>query len=554
MARGHGQEVRGLSSVLRSSTDQGRFGRMFRWLRPAYPISSEADRLKADEVMKALAAAMNQNEFKKRQDEGKKLDAGITEIEEEDENPTISAGYTYLGQFIDHDITFDPASSLDKLNDPDALADFRTPRLDLDSVYGRGPDDQPYLYKGNGFRDALFLATGADKKPPELTGMRPDHQRNSENVALIGDPRNDENLLVNQIHNLFVRFHNAIVNAPGLIPEGLSEKSRFSEAQRLVRWHYQWIIVNDFLPKIVGVETTKDVLGHMPGSPFTGTGRSEPRFKVYHVRSNVPYMPVEFSVAAYRYGHSMVRPSYSLSETIQGGTNTAQFQRVPIFTATRDPNNLENLNGFRPLPESWGIDWSFFFPDLPRRAPAEFQIPQPSYRIDTLLVDPLASLPAFMAPGIVSLAERNLLRALSMQLPSGQSVAEAMGIKPMTDEELFGAREETKQVLEAFPLLKGRAPLWYYILREAEQTKRTGVPDAHGGGHHLGPVGGRIVAEVLIGLIWNDHMSYLYQAPHWSPPKETARENGKFEMSDLIRFVDGPAPFIVPPVEKPYGT
>ncbi len=554
MARGHGQEVRGISGILRSSVDEGRFGRMFRWLRPAFPVHSEVDRLKAAEALTALAGAMNQNEFKKRQDAGEKfLDSGITEVEEEDENPTVSAGYTYLGQFIDHDITFDPASSLDKLNDPDALADFRTPRLDLDSVYGRGPDDQPYLYRNNGFKDALLLATGPDKRPPILSVPRPDHQRNGESVALIGDPRNDENLLVGQIHNLFVRFHNAIMQNAALVPDVLSEKARFAEAQRLVRWHYQWIVINDFLPRIVGMETTRAVLGHTPGLPLAASGRGEPHLNFYRVRSGIPYMPIEFSVAAYRFGHSMVRPSYSLSETVLGGSN-GQFQRVPIFTLNRDPANLENLNGFRTLPDAWGIDWSFFYPDLPRHAPAEFKIPQPSYRMDTQLVDPLASLPAFMAPGIVSLAERNLHRSLTLQLPSGQSVAEAMGIKPMSDDELFGGREETKKVLADFPLLAGRAPLWYYILREAEQTQRTGVPDEHGAGHHLGPVGGRIVAEVLIGLIWNDHQSYLYQAPHWAPPKETARAGGKFEMSDLIRFVDGPSPFVAPVVEKPYGT
>lgn len=69
---------------------------------------------------------------------------------DDEENQGINAGYTYLGQFIDHDLTFDPASSLQKQDDPDALVDFRTPRFDLDNIYGRGPDDQPYLYEEDG--------------------------------------------------------------------------------------------------------------------------------------------------------------------------------------------------------------------------------------------------------------------------------------------------------------------------------------------------------------------------------------------------------------------
>src|SRR2546427_448502 len=74
---------------------------------------------------------------------------------DEEENSGISAGYTYLGQFIDHDLTFDPASSLERQNDPDGLVDFRTPRFDLDCIYGRGPDDQPYLYRRDGLHMLL---------------------------------------------------------------------------------------------------------------------------------------------------------------------------------------------------------------------------------------------------------------------------------------------------------------------------------------------------------------------------------------------------------------
>src|SRR5437763_10303698 len=129
---------------------------------------------------------------------GEAEDKPITEAEPEDENPTVTAGYTYLGQFIDHDITFDPVSVLTAANDPDALTDFRTPRLDLDSVYGRGPDDVPFLYDPDG----VHLLIGRNAEGDD------DLPRNSNGRALLGDPRNDDNLIVSQLTQGFLKYHN----------------------------------------------------------------------------------------------------------------------------------------------------------------------------------------------------------------------------------------------------------------------------------------------------------------------------------------------------------
>lgn len=521
---GHGRDLRGLDDASRSSVDSGRFGRLFRALHPA---------THSPQALHELALTMLA---------GDEDDKDITEPEPEDENPTISAGFTYFGQFVDHDITFDPVSSLTAQNDPAALKDFRTPRMDLDSLYGRGNADQPYLY----LRDPSdkFLL-GDERHPPSVTASRPDLPRNQQGVALTGDPRNDENRIVSQIHSLFLRFHNRVVD---LFPIG---SERFRHAQQLVRWHYQWLIIHEYLPRIVGDSLVHELLPR---------GGHAPDLRYYKPKQEA-FMPVEFSVATFRFGHSMVRPSYSLSADVLTGTDPTR-RRVPIFSDLTD--DKANLNGFQPLADAWGIDWSFFFPGLPpppATSPATgnpyqppqaapFQIPQPSYRIDTVLVDPLGNLPGDpveAGAGVEptrSLAERNLQRGRSLRLPSGQSVAHRLGLPRLTDDEVWDHADPERKtrrqaVREAFPEFHHSTPLWFYILREAERTTRDGVADPTGlGGHHLGSVGGRIVAEVLIGLIWNDHHSYLYQDPLWEPDNRITQTPGNFTFADLVQFTD----------------
>ena len=493
----HGVPPRGLSDNVSSSPSfEGRFGRMFRNL-PVFDQDPKA--------LSVLAARM------------------ISDVEEDptpvgevdpEENDHIPAGYTYLGQFIDHDITFDPASSLQRQNDPDALVDFRTPRFDLDNIYGRGPDDQPYLYQPDGRRLQLGN-TVADPNDPALAPFAgPDLQRNVNGRALIGDPRNDENLILSQLQTVFLHFHNRMLDTVAATT-ALTGDNLFKETQRQVRWHYQWVVIHDFLPRIVGPQVVEDILpaenDHGKGHDHDGRVQ-QPRFGFYRWRDQ-PYIPVEFSVAAYRFGHSMVRPDYMFNDFVRSITGN---KRTPIFSL--DPGPFSNMNGFRPLPSRWGFQWKFFFERIDTSTTEARVHPHFSYKIDPHLVNPLGHLP-FVTSGPVSLAERNLLRGRAFALPSGQTVARAMGVRALTNAELGIADLDAG--------LQGHAPLWFYVLKEAELAS---------GGAHLGPVGGRIVAEVLIGLLWGDPLSYLRVQPSWRPTAPLAAADGTFGMPEFVRF------------------
>jgi len=553
--RPHGA-VRGLTYVPRSPTEDQRFGRMFRWLPGETYDKQDLGLLALNMIQQESAKAsfpgtdVAEGPSAEFNTPPPDLDTPVGEAEPGDENPTIPAGYTYFGQFIDHDLTFDPNSSLQKLNDPDATENFRTPRLDLDSLYGRGPDDQPYLYDDT--KQVIQFIVDSNR-PGEL-------QRNVNGRAIIGDPRNDENHIVAQIQALFLNFHNKVIDQLATDRPDLVAKphEKFELAQRIVRWHYQYLVINDYLPKIVGDDTIQKVLGGHP--------RTDPRpdLVVYKPKGGKAYMPVEFSVAAFRFGHSMVRPSYALNNEI-GGKNTPRFSqdrfnRVPVFDGTTTPGN--SLDGLQPLPAKWEINWDFFFSasgTLPVTVFSKANDPdngkwqvdvaktstQPSYRIDTQLVDPLAMLPINVAKSgdqpdhIPTLAYRNLVRGSQFQLPSGQNVARALGRTVLTEDELWDfkaedpanpAAEEQEKIDRQQKLRQTfafRAPLWFYILKESELTSRrpAGSGDLpnnadKAGGHFLGPVGGQIVAEVLVGILWHDHTSYLYQDSRWTPAKE----------------------------------
>lgn len=497
--RFHGVRVRGADQGTKSPLFEGRFGRMFRTLPAAH--FEDAD-------LKALAREMIA--------EHEDPPTPETKVDGE-ENQGIDAGYTYLGQFIDHDLTFDPASSLQKQNDPDALIDFRTPRFDLDSIYGRGPDDQPYIYEGDGLRLLLgrtLTGNSHDANTRDLPRNSP--TPGSPARALIGDPRNDENVIVSQLQATMLRFHNRVVDF--LTTQG-GHAPVFEDVQRQVRWHYQWVVLHDFLPTIAGQDPLNAVLPHL--AKGTSILIDKPNLNFFNWKVN-PFMPIEFSAAAYRFGHSMVRPIYRLNTTLP--------DRQEIFSS--DPNT--SLTGFRAFPDTWAVDWNLFFTmgGAPASGPGRVQ---KSYKIDTSLVNPLGNLPSAIGANVPSLAERNLIRGSRMGLPSGQAVAKHMHLGVIPDEKLKvgkATKEDSpsnKLLVDISPRFKHNAPLWYYILAEAQQAfnGKNSTPI------RLGPVGGRIVTEVFVGLLLGDHHSFLVQDPTWRPFNEFMK-NGEFKTADLI--------------------
>jgi heme peroxidase len=520
----HGSRLPGLSLTGGSAATGGRFGRLFAALPPADYGATDAQ---SEAALKKLGRAMVSSKDDPKDGP-------------DNEESGFPAAYTYLGQFIDHDLTFDPVSSLARQDDPDALVDFRTPRFDLDDVYGRGPNDQPYLYSGGRTfllgRPLTGNAAGTALSARDLprsngTGGDPDSHR-----AIIGDPRNDENVIVSQFQGLMLRFHNVLASRnPALA---------FADVQRLVRFHYQWVVLNDFLPTVVSESVLAQVLPHVVNG--TNVIVDPPTLDFFDPSS--PVMPLEFSAAAYRFGHSMIRPGYRLNDEIAP---------LPIFAFPNAPNG-PSLGGFTEFPSSWAIDWGRFIDLKPRPygnpneagaagSPGNLQRTQLAYKIDTSLVDPLKDLPLRVASDPPpSLAARNLLRGWRLRLPSGQAVARAMGITPMADADIkigkfTGDPTDIKGSIVDSSVggaaFAGNCPLWTYILAETEAVD-VSFDTTDGtqtiSSRRLGPVGGRIVAETFAGLMLADSSSFLNIDPLFTPRADLVSPGGTFGLRELI--------------------
>jgi hypothetical protein len=407
--------------------------------------------------------------------------------------------YTYFGQFVDHDITLETRSDgFANLSDPDLqplgletiraeIRNGRSPETDLDNLYYRpAPRIASRMALGR------VAATGGRPFGKDDRNDLPRTPRNPQNpqqdrAALIGDQRNDENLVIAQLHVAFLRAHNAIVD----------RNNTFDDAQRSLRQHYQWIIINDFLPRICDPFTVSDVVLH--GNKFFLPGRDS------------LYMPLEFSVAAYRFGHSMVRDHYRYNGNFPGAT------LEDLFSLTAFSGRLKDVDT---LPESWIIEWENFIDGGANRA-------RP---IDTALAESLFDLTAFGGPMPIEarLPVRNLLRGYLLRLPTGQAVADALGLTVMTAQEIEDvAKNVSDDQLRAVRSggFAERTPLWYYVLAEAVAE----------GGDRLGPVGSTIVAEVLVGLIRAGKDSILRQR-HWQPT--LGSRPGRFDLTDLLKLAE----------------
>jgi heme peroxidase len=376
----------------------------------------------------------------------------------------VAAGWPILGQFIAHDITAD-RSPVTHHDDEALIRNARSARLNLEALYGEGPVGNPYLYSRND--PAKLLLGGSDDLP-----------RNSEGIALAGDPRQDVHGLMSQMQVRMIKAHNRLVDR--LREDGVDSSTLFEEAQRALRWHYQWVCLFDFLPAVIGASRVESLLADGPRHY-----RPEGRIAI----------PFEFADAAFRFGHSQVRESYQLS---RGG---------PMFSLFPD------LIGFRPVPPSRVVDWTLFF-DVPG-----FPTAQRSRPIDGCLPPALVHLPVDIT-GYVddadfeSLAVRDLQRGSATGLPSGEGVASLIGSRPLSRAEVG---------LSAFGW-SGETPLWYYVVKEAAVLED---------GERLGPVGSLIVGEVLLGIVDGDPESFRSVDPSWKPTLPS-RDPSRFTVADLL--------------------
>ena len=437
----------------------------------------------------------------------------------------IPAGYTYLGQFVDHDLTMDQTDvMLGEDISPADLLQGRSPGLDLDSLYGAGPGDaaSARFYEANG----LHLKTGTTI-PAENVAAQPGHDLPRKGTgpgaaarrrALIPDPRNDENLIVAQTHLAMINFHNRVADR---VTAHQPEAQRFIRTRKLVTLHYQWMLRHDYLPRIARPAIINDVWRN-------GRRLVEPDA----APTDVPTMPVEFSVAAFRLGHSMIRSEYNWNAKFPG--NFGSLDWMFLFSALGG-----NLGGQPRLLSSWIADWRRMF-DFPAGGKPRLAAPgglNRAMRIDTRLTDPLSSLPPSTFGGDESvppmprnLAFRNLTRGNMVRLASGQQMVtrlrdRGVDVAPLTRAQILGGNggapldDLTPTERDA---VATRTPLWFYILREAELNNG-----------RLDGVGARIVAETFHRAMEGSRVSMVRESD-WRPTLGPRR--GTFEMTDLLFF------------------
>jgi heme peroxidase len=439
-----------------------------------------------------------------------------------DPNGRIPSGFTYLGQFIDHDLTADRTNVMLGTDvSPDQMLQGRSPVLDLDSLYGAGPGDP---VSAQFFTDGVHLKIGAAIDPDlpgfDLPRVGKGSSKAAKRRALIPDARNDENLAVAQTHLAFIRFHNRVVDT---LPKTTPPGQRFSRARRKVTKHYQWMVKTDFLPRIVDKAIVNDVFAN---------GRKV--FDVGVTATDMPTMPIEFSIGAYRLGHSMVRAAYNWNVNFDGGAGT-----LPLLFQFSGTSG--DLGGELELLQIWVADFRRLY-NFGEAGREDLVVPAAKFnraqRIDTKVVNPLADLPAGSIAGSPgpegsdqrNLAYRNLTRANMVSLATGQQMAAFMRSKGVSVTQLSkgdirngngGAslegltKKQRQRVVED-------TPLWFYCLREAELN----------GGRMTG-VGGRIVVETIHRAMEGATFS-IVRDPQWRP--QLGPDADTFRMVDLLLF------------------
>lgn len=394
------------------------------------------------------------------------------------EDGHADAGMTFLGQFVDHDVTLDATSALGTRIDPATIPNVRTPSLDLDCVYGAGPEASPHLY-GAGEQDHMLMF-GRHDNPLDLA-------RTCAGKALIGDPRNDENVIVAQVQGIFIELHNILMSKrveggdaakdiEACAHDGIAKQvwhdhvapklTNFEEVRRFIRLHYQWIVWNEMLPAFVDQARLDHAMQH-------------------HLFGwDAPVMPVEFTGACYRFGHATTQHEYALKhgEAAKGLFATVGFGPRPT-DANMDMDLFFEMSGGNPVQKARPVG--------PGLGSPLFELPFVNSTIELAEIEHTMTVEQSR-----NLALRNMVRdRYTYQLASGQQAAARLGI----DKHLH-----VPDVLKAKGITK--TPLWFYALQEAKE---------HGGGKLTG-VGGTIVAAVFANLLKRDSTTYLH-IPHFKP-------------------------------------
>jgi hypothetical protein len=389
----------------------------------------------------------------------------------------IPSAYTYLGQLIDHDMTRQAFTNPPVLNEttlplslPDitSIPNARSAGLDLDCIYG------PAIEQGTSYEVPRDPQNNEKLRLERMAGLpaTPElpRERNTPHPALIGDRRDDENLMVSQLHLAFMLAHNKLVD----------QNATFETARQTLRRHYQWMVVNDYLFKIADPVIVNAVLD--------GT------LDQFDPPDDDSFLPLEFSVAAFRFGHTMIRDRYNYNRL---------FERVLLFQLFL-PGFLVD---YHHIPLDWKIDWTRF---VDGRNMAR--------RFDTTLAQGLFRLDGEK----LGLASIDLLKGFLLRLPTGEAVARRLGEPQLSRDAVLKVISTEQAAALSKDSFAGRTPLWFYILAEA-QLSGTG---------RLGRVGSRLVASVIIGLIRKSKDSYL-RIKGWTP---TLGTNSRFDLPDLFQF------------------
>ncbi|MFZ3373958.1 MAG: peroxidase family protein, partial [Chthoniobacterales bacterium] len=363
---------------------------------------------------------------------------------------------------------------------------------------------------GSGVAKDGYLKLGSTIQTLSGSPSDNDLDRDANGIATVYDKRNDSTLLLAQVHVFLCKFHNRLLDdvIAGKIPS-VSDGDPFEHTKRLVTWHYQWIIRNDLLPKLVMSDVLEDITLHWP--------------RLYRPQTRRASIPVEFSLAAFQFGHAAVNFLYNINRNFISCPQEATMH-LTGFGHFQWPAGTGAF--FNHLPEKFVLDAGRLFGWAPRAKQNFAAI------IGTLITEGLYKIPeafsvlvnnepandtgltilARKGVSMFSLPEATLLRGSAVGLPSGQQACQLAGIQQLGPDQLtYG--DDLREFLYRNGMLH-RTPLFYYLLREAEVAGRAS-PDRPPG-TRLGPLGSRIVAEVILGILTADPDSYLYA--NWQPP------------------------------------